>query len=66
LAAFTAQDLQTRYPNLEFLWVDQKDDTMRELSKARVGREIWKFFFILTLLCLLVESILASQWAPKE
>lgn len=65
LEAIDEAALRTRFPKLDFLWLDGHVDIAKTIEQKRVGREIWPLLFALACLCLIAESVLALRWAPK-
>jgi hypothetical protein len=65
LEAIDEAGLRSRFPRLDFQWLDGHGEIGRAIDEKRVGREIWPLLFALVCLCLVAESVLALRWAPK-
>ncbi len=65
LDALDEAGLRSRFPTLDFSWLDGRGEVGSAIDSKRVGREIWPLLFALACLCLMTESFLALRWAPK-
>jgi hypothetical protein len=66
LDSLTGDELASRYPHLEFNWIEGGEGLARAMREQRVGTETWPVFMALVLACLIAETLLALKWAPRE
>jgi len=66
LTRLSREAIDERLAPLKVVWMDSEDDVASRVELGRSGREIWHILFILALLCLIAESVLALRWAPRS
>ena len=65
LDALDEAGVRTRFPTIDFTWLDGRGEVASAIDGKRVGREIWPFLFFLACACLIAETVLALRWAPR-
>ncbi len=65
LDTLSPEALRERSAGLEWQLIASESDVGAQVTRGRVGREIWPLLLAIVVGCLLAESILAARWAPK-